>query len=298
MQDETFVSAGRFFKGNIHTHSNKSDGVMSPTEVVSLYRKAKYDFVAITDHFTQKYGYPITDTKGFRSSEFTTIIGAELHAPATSIGEKWHILALGLRQDFEPPQNDETAVALARRAASFGAFIAIAHPAWYGLSLEDMQSIDVAHAIEIYNHRSAVLTARGDSTCHADQLHSQGRKIGVIAVDDAHFNTDDSLGGFVMVKSERNTPDALLESLKAQRFYASQGPAIRHVQWNKNDVNIKCSPASVVMVVSKGSSAAYETGHEITEVTLSLTRVLKHGYGRVVVMDNQGRRAWTNPVWW
>jgi hypothetical protein len=33
-------------------------------------------------------------------------------------------------------------------------------------------------------------------------------------------------------------------------------------------------------------------------VTLPLERVKAGGYARVVVADKEGRRAWTNPVWW
>ncbi len=298
MHDPAFRSPGRFLKGNIHAHSTCSDGALSPEEVVSLYRSEGYDFVAVTDHFSSKYGFPITDTTGQRTPDFTTLIGAELHAPRTSLGEKWHILAVGLPQGFEKTREDETAVELARRAHAAGAFIAIAHPAWYGLTLEDMQSLDVAHGIEIYNHRSAKLTSRGDSTSHVDQLHAIGRRIGVIAVDDAHFKSDDSMGGFVMVKASDNTPEDLLAALKAQHYYASQGPVIEDVIWAADHVEIVCSPIRVAMVLSRGSRAVYDVGENVTWIALQLNRIKPHGYGRVVVIDREGRHAWTNPVWW
>ncbi|MBU6152586.1 MAG: phosphotransferase, partial [Chloroflexi bacterium] len=229
---------------------------------------------------------------------FTTIIGAELHAPMTALGEKWHILALGLPLDFARTGADETAAAIARRANAAGAFIALAHPAWYGLTLQDMQSIDAAHAVEIYNHRSSILTSRGDSTSHVDQLHASGSRLGLIAADDAHFKTDDSLGGFVMVKAQANTPDFLVDSLKSQQYYASQGPLISDVVWRDDEVEVSCSPVRVVMVLSKGSRAVYETGHDISKITLPLKRVRSYGYGRIVVIDDDGHRAWTNAVWW
>ena len=46
-----FSAPGRFLKGNIHTHTNRSDGRLPPREVVERYRAAGYDFLAITDHF-------------------------------------------------------------------------------------------------------------------------------------------------------------------------------------------------------------------------------------------------------
>ena len=128
--DPTFSAPGRFWKGNIHTHSNASDGVRSPEAVCATYREAGYDFLALTDHFMAKYGYPIVDTRPFRTGQFTTILGAELHAPATQLGEIWHILAVGLPTEFAPLQEGETGAALAARAVAAGAFVAIPHPGW------------------------------------------------------------------------------------------------------------------------------------------------------------------------
>ncbi|MDX6262978.1 MAG: hypothetical protein QOH84_4666 [Kribbellaceae bacterium] len=48
---EPFDLPGRFWRGNLHTHSNDSDGALSPSETARVYREAGYGFVAITDHF-------------------------------------------------------------------------------------------------------------------------------------------------------------------------------------------------------------------------------------------------------
>ncbi|MDD2711180.1 MAG: PHP domain-containing protein [Verrucomicrobiae bacterium] len=42
---------GRWFKGNLHTHTTRSgDGEFSPQEVIEWYKSHGYDFLAITDH--------------------------------------------------------------------------------------------------------------------------------------------------------------------------------------------------------------------------------------------------------
>ena len=66
------------------------------------YAAEGYDFLALTDHFIGRFGYPITDTKPFRSDTFTTLLGAEIHSGAMTNGELWHILAVGLPADFAP----------------------------------------------------------------------------------------------------------------------------------------------------------------------------------------------------
>jgi hypothetical protein len=296
--DPAFVTPGRFFKGNLHTHSNRSDGALAPEAVCEAYREAGYDFLALTDHFLDKYGFPIVDTRPFRTNAFTTILGAEVHAPATSLGELWHLLAVGLPSDLAPTAASETGPDLAKRCIDAGAFVAIAHPAWYGLTKADADTIEGAHAVEIYNHTSQIRTDRGDGGALLDQLNEAGRRIGLCAVDDAHFHCRDYFGGFVMVKAHDNEPEALLSSLKLGTYYSSQGPVIESVVYGDDAVEIACSPAAVVMVLGRGSRAAQHVASDITRVTLPLDVVKAGGFARVVVTDSLGRRAWTNPVWW
>src|SRR5262245_16528031 len=122
-----FSLSGRFWRGNLHTHSTLSDGAFAPDKVVKSYKDAGYDFMMLSDPFIDHYDWPIADTRNFRSNAFTTIIGSELHAPETSAGELWHIVAAGLPLDFEPCAPEETGSEVARRAAKAGAFIGIAH---------------------------------------------------------------------------------------------------------------------------------------------------------------------------
>src|SRR5438128_974718 len=103
-----FSSPGRFWRGNLHTHSTRSDGHLPPEQVCAFYREAGYDFLALTDHFLERYGYPLTDTRSYRTAEFTTLLGAELHTGQTELGQLWHILAVGLPLDFAPNLPEET----------------------------------------------------------------------------------------------------------------------------------------------------------------------------------------------
>ncbi|WP_368415552.1 CehA/McbA family metallohydrolase [Falsiroseomonas sp.] len=293
--DTTFAAPGRFFKGNIHTHSNVSDARLSPAEVCAVYRDGGYDFMALTDHFLEKFGFPIVDTRPFRTAGFTTLLGAEVHAPATSLGEIWHILAVGLPLDFAPTGPSETGAALAARCVAAGAFVGIAHPGWYALSAADANTLTGAHAVEIYNHTTHLRTDRGDGSNLADQLLAEGRRISLIAVDDAHFHCPDWFGGWVMVKATDNEPDMLLAALKAGRFYATQGPMIEGILWGKDTVEVHCSPAASVMVLGHGSRAAQSVAPLQTRVSLPLARLRQSGFARIVIADAQGRRAWSNP---
>ena len=305
MQLPAFTAPGRFWRGNLHTHSTRSDGVLTPAEVCRRYRAMGYDFLALTDHFIGAYGYPIVDTLAFREAGFTTILGAELHSGAMANGELWHILAVGLPPDFAPAHapdflpvlGQETGPEIAARAVAAGAFVAIAHPQWSGLTLADARTISAAHAVEIYNHGCAVGCDRPDGFAIADLLLSEGRHLSMIATDDAHFSEPDHFGGWVMVKAEENTPDALLAALKAGHFYSTQGPELRDVRIESDRVVVECSAAASVIAIGQGTGAKGVHGQSMTRAEVPLDRLNNSPWIRVAVVDAAGKRAWSNPIW-
>jgi hypothetical protein len=293
-----FGKPGRFYRGNLHTHSTRSDGRLSPEAVCQFYKDMGYDFLAITDHFMESYRYPITDTTPYRTPTFTTLLGAELHAGLTSVGEVWHILAIGLPPDFAPNLPDETGPAIAARALSAGAFVACAHPAWYALSEQDVIELGGIHAIETINAVSDDYNDRIDSWYMIDAMLAQGRHYTAIATDDAHFHDrhSDRVRGWVWVKAEALTPEAILDSLKKGWFYSSTGPQIHDLRIDSSTVKIRCSPVSSIFVTGKGSRAVYKHGKGMIDAELSIAS-LKSPYCRVTVRDQHGGRAWTNPIW-
>ncbi|KMW60461.1 hypothetical protein AIOL_000617 [Candidatus Rhodobacter oscarellae] len=300
-----FAAPGRFFRGNLHTHSTLSDGALAPEEVCRRYRDEGYDFLSLTDHLLGQYGYPLADTRPFRTPDFTTIIGAEVHAGAQDNGELWHLVANGLPFDFEPPESPtffakdskESAQSLAARAVAAGAYVSIAHPQWSGLTQRDAESIQVAHAVETYNHGCANGADRPDGFHALEQLLEQGRRLDLIATDDAHFTEPDHFGGWVMVKAQENDPDALLDSLKAGAFYSSQGPELRNIVVTDAEVVVESSAVVSVVVQGHGNKVKAQHGLSMTRAQVPLAKFAASPYIRVTVIDAAGRRAWSNPIW-
>ena len=305
VQDPAFSASGRFWRGNLHTHSTRSDGVLAPEEVIRRYRAEGYDFLALTDHFVGVYRYPIVDTVPLRAPGFTTILGAELHSGAMANGEIWHILAVGLPADFapgnaptfQPEPGQESGPAIAARAVAAGAFVAIAHPQWSGMTLADARSISAAHAVEVYNHGCATGCDRPDGFSIADLLLSEGRRLTMVATDDAHFSEPDHFGGWVMVKADVNEPNALLAALKAGLFYSTQGPELRDVRIEANQVVVECSAVSSVVAIGHGTGAKAVHGASMTRAEVPLSRLNNTPWVRVSVIDAAGKRAWSNPIW-
>jgi hypothetical protein len=101
-----FSKSGTFYKGNLHTHSTRSDGGIAPGEVIPAYRHHGYDFISLTDHFLPECYFrstadpasfiTISDTTKLRSDDFTTLPGAEIHGPGMANGEMWHLVTVGL----------------------------------------------------------------------------------------------------------------------------------------------------------------------------------------------------------
>ncbi|MGZ0152089.1 CehA/McbA family metallohydrolase [Kribbella sp. WER1] len=291
-----FDLPGRFWRGNLHTHSNRSDGYLSPAETADVYRTAGYDFVSITDHFRPEYDYPVTDTRDLRTADFTTLIGAELHAPRTEAGQSWHIVAAGLPLDFPPPTGGETGPELARRARATGAFIGMAHPSASLLTASDAESLDAAHSIEVYN-ALADRENRGDSWHLTDVLLNRGHHVTTYAADDAHLQPHDPppCRAWVHVRAESLTPEALLKALKSGHFYSSTGPELHDVRIDGDQITVHCTPATKLLLTGGHPGAEVAQGTNLTHHTFPLT-LFQGTHCRLTAEDATGARAWTNPI--
>jgi len=301
MSLDAFAAPGAFYKGNLHTHSTRSDGKLPPEDVCRRYAERGYDFLCLSDHFMGVYNFPITDTRPYRTGSFTTILGAELHAYATDFNDLWHILGVGLPEDFAATAEGETAVQLAERARAAGAFVAIAHPEWYGLSAADGMTMNAAHAVEVYNHTSQVHSGRGGGAYFLDLLLAEGRRINALACDDAHWNVPgfpdrDAFGGWVMVKAGANEPEALVSALKAGHYYSTQGPEIGAMSRDGNELVVEASACQQIILAGPHSLSVYAAGDGIRSARLPLDRFAGK-WGRLMVIDDQGRIAWSNPMW-
>jgi len=174
------------------------------------------------------------------------LIGAELHAPRTQVGNLWHIVAAGLPHDFDVSAPGETGPALAARAGGGRAFVVVAHPAYYGLTVADVETMPAAHALEIFNGASALAYEMGDSGHILDVLISAAAHRCL-----AQPTTPISLRSFRVPgpwarmgggEGEKNDPEALVDALRAGHFYSSEGPKLLDVAIDRDEVIVSSSP--------------------------------------------------------
>jgi hypothetical protein len=295
---------GRFFRGNLHCHSDRSDGTLSPEELTHRYRTAGYDFVAITDHFEERFGWPVTDTRPLRTDGFTTLVGAELSSADWSDPDVCWVAALGLAPDFAPPRAGDHAEAIARAAAS-GAFVFLLHPGFNNLRPEVVQRLPGFEAVEIYTHQSSIYRPDGAiASPFLDALLEDGHRLGAVAADDSHFrDVPDGFGGWVEVFAPAIDPGALLASLKAGTYYSTQGPKLASLALDGDELRVTCSPCERILLTGPGRSwrrwrwSVVAPGEPpLTEATFEISD-LRGSFCRVTVVDAGGRRAWSNPIW-
>ena len=284
-----FDRPGSWYRGNLHTHSTNSDGRHTPEEMLEAYRASGYDFFATTDH-----GF-VTEIEVV-PEDFLWLRGVELDGDVSEIGECFHVVGFGLAEPAAAPAHPTVSEALAWIAAQGGLSV-MAHPYWSGLTYRDLLPHEQPIGLEVYNGVCEFLNAKGSSSVIWDDLLSRGRRWWGLGVDDAHVA--ENMGkAWVMVKAPELTREAILQALREGAFYSTMGPTIEAVEVGE-EIRVRTSPATEINFMSQswlGRPTLAPPGETICEA--SFTPRGEERYVRIEVRDPEGRRAWTNPVWW
>lgn len=284
-----FTQPGRWYKGNLHCHSNQSDGLPSPQQIVDLYAEHGYDFLAITDH------WKLTDPTALNSQGLLLIPGSELNGGRAELGQDYHLVVVGLRE-MVPFQEGASIQELIDAANAAGEFCWIAHPSWSSLAYTDLLPLEGHLGIEIYNTTCHRGIGRGESSVQYDELLARGQRPLAMAVDDAHWHYPDDLGGWIMVKAQEGTQEAILAAVKAGHFYASSGPTIETVECTEKTIRVTCSLAQELRLINPQPGAG-ATSHRVrgagpfTEYEFPRPA---WDLARLEIVDPQGRKAWTS----
>ena len=292
----------KVFKTNFHTHTTTSDGMHDPAEMCCLYDMAGYDAVALTDHHkTNKISELQKLIKKEHGAKITLISGIELH-PTGPRGIPWHILVLGVPEDF--PGKYKTGFAAAQAARDAGALVFAAHPYWCGLTSAEVAELGDITGTEVYNS-SCRYIGKEYNMNNWDELLDAGSRPGwALAVDDCH-NPGTFGMGWTMVAAKKCTPEALLKAVREGQFYSTEGPEFTRIEVKDGRFIAEFSPATTAVLVGKRASGHCETaprwplpGNEkgiVTSMDVDLSHFQPGSYIRCQIKDANGKMAWSMP---
>ena len=298
-----------WFKGNIHTHTNKSDGDSDPEPVVRWYRRNGYDFLVLTDHnhlTLLDYG-----SKKRRFRRPLMIPGEELSVRISNGETAIHLNGIGITRMVEPIDAGDVVSTLqanidaVRRA---GGIASINHPN-YTWAFDDRHIVQVAGAslLEIFNGNPWTNTygVAGHPSLEEiwDRVLSAGRPIFGVAVDDSHhfkgdFKPDMSNPGrgWVMVEAPSLEPEAIVQALEKGDFYSSTGVVLEDLEISAQSIHLRVKaewfPHYEIAFIGKGGKVlSLENGPEARYELRG-----DEGYVRAEVRSSDGGKAWTQPV--
>ena len=298
--DALDVSA--FLRGNLHTHSQLSDGDSPPHDVYAYYRDHGYAFLVLTDHNTR------TDPLDYRAEQrpgFVMIPGEEV--TTIGAGKPVHVNAICSRTTIGGGSFPTTREALAwavARVKEQDAIALVNHPNFdWTLTVEDLPAAHGADLLEIWSGHPYV-NSEGDVLRPSHEAMwtrtlDSGETFAGVAVDDMHNLTAPAkepsarpLRAWVEVFGAQATEAAICDGLRRGRLYSSAGPRLTHIGVKDNTIAITPEAASKVEFVgAEGAVLASAEAGAGEEAHYTLRG--GEGYVRARVTGKDGKRAWT-----
>ena len=304
-----------WFKGNLHTHTNKSDGDSSPETVVDWYSNNKYDFLVLSDH----NHLTILDSD---QTKLLLIPGEEitLNLPYTI-----HVNAIGIKKVIEPtirPTKVKTLQANIDNIINSGGLAEINHPNFrWALNEKDLVQIRGAHFIEVFNGNYNTHNYGGGGKKSVeemwDEMLSKKIKIWGVAVDDSHHFKEEFAPhrhnpgrGWVEVFSKDLSEKNILDSMRNGNFYFSNGVKFKNISFNKEKIELSISGdyfnkglSNSLVTDSKYTTQLISNDGEIIEevdgksVIFNLIKnTQKYTYFRTKTISSTGSIGWTQPI--
>ena len=322
MKKAMFSETGNWYKGNLHSHTTNSDGKLKPEEAVKLYKSYGYHFMCLSEHDVY------TDLREqFDCEDFILLPGVEasawlLNKEETGLKKTHHIhgilgneamqKAAGDKlfkhgEKLEPPvfveewDGLEVAQKLADSLREKGCFSTYNHPAWSRVETGEVVDLKNVWAVEIYNYGTVVECGEGYDSVFWDAMLRKGTRIHGFASDDNHNPGKffDSLGGYVMVRSEELSHEAIVNHLLSGDYYFTAGPQIYQWGIDGSKVFVECSDVERINFIVGGKVGSSETVLRHVDKLNYGCHELQGGetYVRIECIDAKGQTAWTNALW-
>ena len=318
----------RWFKGNTHAHSLNSDGDVPVDAVVRWYREHGYHFVVTTEHEYFTDVAPLNALFGganrflvIAGQEVTQRIADSLHsggvrqAHVNALGTSRLVNTIGEKNIARGMSIGETYARNGAAIRAAGGILQVNHPNFiWSVPLGDMMDLPDSTLFEVWNGHPIVYNQGGtDSTgqemlsteARWDSVLSRGKILFGVADDDSHsYKPEDAENpdlarpgrGWIWVRADTLTRDAIIRALQRGDFYASTGIVLKELQVGSTNYRLEITPAGDRRYLTEFIGRNGRVLARNTTLRPSYRIVGGEGYVRARVTDSSGRMAWTQPV--
>ena len=215
------IPVGAWYKGDLHAHSEYSDGDSPVSAVIKSAEDKGLDFFVVTDHDTSLRGNPVHwDDPGYHSTALVLLYGIEWTTPLGH-ANVWSAAPFSYA-DLWLANRARDAVAAAAAARWQGALFSINHPASLFTSSWQYPVAPETDCIEVWNtmYRFPSRNRRAGH-CFWDDLLKSGRRIPCVGGSDTHqlVKWQSKLFGHgnptTWIYAPERTGEALLEGIRA-----------------------------------------------------------------------------------
>lgn len=295
-----------WYKGNLHCHSSRSDGLATPVNVARFYSFQGHDFMGLSDHNR------LTPTSELACpSDLVPVPCCEFSGEA-----RCHVLGVGVNRAVAPAPSRRRKPRAARAILQEGVDLILAaggvpvvcHPVWHWtLGFEDIAALRECRHFEICN---------ASPDCNAfpvpgyepldtlwDRLLTAGHRYCGLAADDAHeyfgpktIRTPLGGRGYNVVKAPTLDARQIIEALRQGHFYATTGIELESYRVSRTRMTLSVRRQQQEHTVfqffgSGGTELKRETGTQAVYRFRGDER-----YVRVRIASTCGYWAWTQPV--
>lgn len=275
----------KWYRGNTHTHATFSDDKdeNDVPEIANWYKAAGYDFLLLSehnDHVEKKQVF--CHDEAAELPGFLMLCGLEL-------SNSRHHTALGIDYYIGEEISLQDGV---HKILTAGGVPILNHPQDPMVTASDFIATKGLNHLEVVNGGRLEDTPATEMLWDSILSAPNGRLVYAVAADDNHYKQDNVGRGWIMVKSPALTKEAIGENIRNGNFYASTGILLEDFKVAKKRLSVNTQNGSVITFIGRkgtvlktvqGASASYRIkGNE--------------GYVRVKVLNNEGKMAWTQPV--
>jgi len=295
-----------WYRGNLHTHTTRSDGDTAPEEVARWYKDNGYQFLVLSDHNRFTDPQPLNEVLG-ETGKFLLIPGEEV----TDSFEKKpvHVNAYNIARLVVPTKGASMIATIqgnvnAIREAE--GLPSVNHPNFgWAFGSKELLAVENLSLFEVYNGHPTVhnLGGGGSESLEEmwDALLTAGRRMYGIAVDDAHHfkrfgkQYSNPGRGWVTVRAATLTRQNIITALAAGEFYSSTGVELTDVRRSATGLRLEIKPQG---------NARYRTqfigdGGRLLATSTELSPGYTFGgerYVRARVVCSNGDEAWVQPA--